>query len=524
MLIVALKPGHDGGIAAIRDGELLYSLESEKDSNPRYSQLTPTTVLDIAEQLGELPDVVAVGGWQELGLGSHAQVGAGYYGTDAPSTRTARFFGKDVTYFSSSHERSHIFGAIGMAPAERSPLQAVLVWEGIVGNFYLVNHNQVVKTIRVMEQPGAKYGALFAILDPSFPANGGYPRLNDAGKLMALAAFSNPDDADPEIIAAVDRVLAIPNNYPVPKADFRDTPLFDAQVTSAVGTMAAAVISRRIFETFAAVAEEQLPTGIPLRISGGCGLNCDWNQQWRDLGHFSEVFVPPCPSDSGSALGTAIDAHLHITGETRIAWDVYAGLPFVRDSTPDPQRWSHRPLFHGALAQALANGRVAAWVQGRWEIGPRALGNRSLLADAQNPASKDLLNTIKRREDYRPIAPAARVEDLSMAFDRDFVDPFMLYFRRVQDPRLKAVTHVDGTARVQTVSRRTNPELHRLLGRVAGEQGLGVLCNTSLNFPGGGFINRMSDLIRYCQDHGVSDMVVGDDWYTDTTRTNRPTS
>ncbi|WP_331741123.1 3-hydroxymethylcephem carbamoyltransferase (plasmid) [Streptomyces sp. NBC_01527] len=514
MLIVAFKPGHDGCMAVIRDGKLLYSLESEKDSFARYSFLTPTTVLELAERLDEMPDVVAVGGWQETGINIRGSEGAGYIGTDSVILRESKFFGKKVQYFSSSHERSHIMGGIGMAPPKQHPLQAVLVWEGLTGKFFLVDDEyRIVRTIPVMDQPGAKYAALFAICDPTFPATGSIPRLSDAGKLMALAAHADHRDADSDITAAIDRLLKTENVYPVPKEEFRDTPLFDCGVTSTVGTTAAALLTERVFRAFADIAIRELPQGIPLSISGGCGLNCDWNAEWADLGHFSEVFVPPCANDTGSAIGTAVDAQMTLTGSPHISWNVYSGLEFVRDQVPDPARWSHRSLDHDALSAALSAGRVAAWVQGRWEIGPRALGNRSLLADAFSAASKDRLNEIKQREDYRPIAPCARVEDLATAFDRDFEDPYMLYFRRVRDTRLKAVTHVDGSARVQTVSEQSNAALHRLLGAVAAQKGTGVLCNTSLNFNGHGFINRTSDLVAYCEARGVSDMVIGNDWY-----------
>jgi hydroxymethyl cephem carbamoyltransferase len=518
VLIVAFKPDHDGGMAAIRDGRLLYSLESEKDSCHRYSPLTPATVLQIAEHLDALPDVFAVGGWLDRGIGIPESIGADYRGTQPGTVRTASFFGKDVKLFSSSHERSHIFGAIGMAPpVPRRQQQVVLVWEGLTGAFFLVDDAyRVVRRVDVMDQPGGKYATLFAILDPKFPAHGASPPFGDAGKLMALAAYADAGDADQEIRAAVDRVLALENVHPVPKKSFRDTVLFDAGVTSQIGVLAAAVITERIFALFAAVARRELPAGLPLRISGGCGLNCEWNRQWREFGHFTDVFVPPCPNDSGSAIGTAIDAQAALTGEHHIDWDVYSGLEFITDATPDPARWRGRCLDHRAVAAALASGRVFAWVQGRWEIGPRALGNRSLLADAQSPASRDRLNQIKQREEYRPIAPAARIEDVVSAFDADFEDPYMLYFRGVRDRRLAAVTHADGSARVQTVSRQMNPALHQLLSAVAEQQGVGVLCNTSLNFSGHGFINRMSDLLAYCEGRGVTDMVVGGDWYEDT--------
>ncbi|MGO4616188.1 hypothetical protein AB4Z47_19225, partial [Nocardia sp. 2TAF39] len=168
MLIIAFKPGHDGGIVAVENGRLLYSLESEKDSFARYSYLTPETVLEIAERLDRLPDVIAVGGRLRVGearFGIQNEINAGYYGAEQMITRPSRFFGKDVTFFSSSHERSHIMGAIGMAPPQRHRFQVVLVWEGVTGAFFLVDHGyRVVKKFEVMELPGAKYAALFAIL------------------------------------------------------------------------------------------------------------------------------------------------------------------------------------------------------------------------------------------------------------------------------------------------------------------------------------------------------------------------
>ncbi len=521
MLVLAFKPGHDGSVAALRDGRLVLSIEAEKDSFVRYSTISPVTLLDLAERLDGLPDVVALGGWgQRVEAGQQAMrvrgvFGAGYFGTDVVDSRGSTFFGKRVQYFSSSHERSHILGAIGLAPLEEHELQAVLLWEGITGSFYLVDAaHRVVRTIPVLSQPGARFAALFAICDPGFPATGAFPRLSDSGKLMALAAFGDAGSSHPDVVRAVDRLLSAESMFPVPKRDFADSPLCDCGVQSELAKTAAAVLTRRIFETFADVAVREIPAGIPLRISGGCGLNCDWNAAWRELGHFSSVFVPPCPNDSGSAIGTAIDAQASLTGSPHIAWDVYAGLDFVQDVEPDASRWQSRPLDVQALAAALAEGRVIAWVQGRWEIGPRALGNRSLLAEPFRAETRDRLNEIKAREDYRPIAPCARVEDLAAAFVEDFEDPFMLYFRHVRDARLGAVTHVDGSARVQTVSPRSNPPQHRLLSAFAERCGIGVLCNTSLNFNGHGFINRMSHLVEYCEQRGVDDMVVGDRWYT----------
>ncbi|MFI1648625.1 carbamoyltransferase C-terminal domain-containing protein [Streptomyces avidinii] len=515
MLIFALKPGHDGAIAVIRDRKLLYSLESEKDSFGRYTAVNANTIMSIAEHVDELPDIVALGGWREQGTMRHRAIGAGYGGLDTLIERPMRFFGKEVRYFSSSHERSHIMMALGMAPRSDHPLQTVLVWEGDTGDFYLVDQDcKIVKHVPVLTEPGGRFSFLFGLADPTFPDEGALPRLNDAGKLMALAAFGDPSDADADIVAAVDRLLKADSVYPAPKKDFRDSVLHNAGVESKVTKTAAALLTQRIFNLFADAAREHLPAGTPLRISGGCGLNCDWNAAWEEVDHFSSVFVPPCTNDSGSAIGTAIDALHSMTGDAHIDWNVYSGLDFVHDIQPDATRWHQVPLDHQALAHTIGQGNVVAWVQGRWEIGPRALGNRSLLAEPFRHETKDLLNTIKQREDYRPIAPVCRMEDLGTVFDKTFEDPYMLYFRRVQpSASLHAVTHVDGSARVQTVTAGSNDRLHTLLSAFAIEHGVGVLCNTSLNFNGHGFINRMSDLVKYCETRGVRHMVVGDQWF-----------
>ncbi|MEY9211812.1 3-hydroxymethylcephem carbamoyltransferase [Thermobifida halotolerans] len=514
MLVVGIKPGHDGSMAVIEDGELTLALESEKDSFARHWHLAPTTLLRVAERVGRIPDVVALGGWRVVGGSGHRSVGVGYHDPNRTQQRRMRFFGGETTYFSSSHVRSHIMSAIGMAPRKTHPQQAVLVWEGITGGFYLVDDGfRVVREIPVLTEPGARYAFLFAVADPAFPDHGAIPDLAVSGKLMALAAYGDADSADERITEAVERILAVDTIYPAPKASFRDAPFHNAGVESEAAKTAAALLNRRIFEVFADAAKEHLPPGLPLRVAGGCGLNCDWNTLWRRSGYFSSVFVPPCPNDSGSAIGTAIDALCAATGDPHVDWSVYSGLEFEWDADPDPRTWTRTPLDHGALADAIAAGDVVAWVRGRWEIGPRALGNRSILAEPFRAATRDRLNTIKQRESYRPIAPCCRAEDTGRVFVEDFADPYMLYFRRLRSPDVRAVTHVDGTARAQTVRREDNAPLHALLSAFAARHGVGVLCNTSLNFKGMGFINRMSDLVEFCEARGLDGMVVDGVWF-----------
>ncbi|MFF9490069.1 carbamoyltransferase C-terminal domain-containing protein [Streptomyces sp. NPDC014676] len=199
----------------------------------------------------------------------------------------------------------------------------------------------------------------------------------------------------------------------------------------------------------------------------------------------------------------------HFTGDARIPWDPYAGAEFRHDVDGPGPPFEHDPSGPDGVARALADGQVIARVQGRCEIGPRALGNRSILASASVPDVQERLNRIRDREDYRPIAPVRRVEDVDTFFRWSGPSPYMLHFRQVLDrQRLPAVTHVDGTARTQTVTAQENPAPHDLLGRFGRLTGVPVLCNTSLNFNGTGFINRTSDLVAYVLTRGLDGFVL----------------
>ena len=512
MQILALKPGHDGGAALIQDRQLVWSVEAEKDSNPRHAPISASVLLEASARMEGVPDVVCVSGWGAVGRPGQNRIGAGYLGIAAPVLGPADFFGQGTQQFTSSHERAHVMMALGMAPQSTWELATVLVWEAVVGNLYVVDRSLTIRRrVRVLDQCGTRYAFLFGLADPSRPDNG-WPHDGDPGKLMALAAYASPGDADRGIRKTVADLMTIKRLTPRSKNDFRASPLYNVGVESQATKVAAALLGERIFERFAQAAKK-MPAGSPLFISGGCGLNCDWNARWARLGHFSSVFVPPCTNDSGAAIGTAIDALAAITGSAEIEWDVYRGLEFTHDVAP-AARWRRRPVDYDRLAGALARGEIIAWVQGRWEIGPRALGNRSILAEPFRTETRDRLNTIKLREAYRPIAPVCRREDIAAAFHETFEDPHMLYTRRVRTERnLQAVTHVDGSARAQTVGPEQNPQLHRLLSAFASRTGIGVLCNTSLNFPGHGFINRMSDLQLFCERRGLDGMVVGDTWY-----------
>jgi carbamoyltransferase len=231
-----------------------------------------------------------------------------------------------------------------------------------------------------------------------------------------------------------------------------------------------------------------------LCLAGGVALNCVANSRILRDTDYQRVWVPPCASDSGAPLGSAL-WHYHQTLGRRRQFELthpfygraYSNAEIVsalESAGLSYQRRDEQELIN-EVARSLAQGRVVGWFQGRFEMGPRALGNRSILADARNAGMKDRLNArIKQREQFRPFAPAVLAERAAEFFEIDQPDPFMTMAPKVRGDKahlIPAAIHVDGTARIQTVDRRTNPRFYRLIQEFASLTGVPVLLNTSFN-------------------------------------------
>ena len=294
-----------------------------------------------------------------------------------------------------------------------------------------------------------------------------------------------------------------------------------------------AVIEEAVLRLTRSLREE---TGIRrLCLAGGVALNCVANGKVARDGRFDDLWIQPAAGDAGGALGAALLASHRLFGAPRPSGsgpeaggapggDAMRGALLGPAFPPDAVRGAldaagarYRELSDAdlldAAAAALAAGRVVAWFQGRMEFGPRALGNRSILADARSPAMQQRLNlAVKRRESFRPFAPSVPRDDAPDWFDLDRDSPYMLLTADVRPERraaVPAVTHVDGSARVQTVDRETNPRYRALLDAFRAKTGCPVVVNTSFNVRGEPMVCTPADAVRCFLGTDIDCLAIG---------------
>ncbi len=434
--------------------------------------------------------------------------------------------------FAVEHHLAHLASAFYCSPFDEA---ACLSVDGF-GDFVSVmiargrgNRLEVLDRIHFPHSLGLFYAAMTQFL--------GFPHFGDEYKVMGLAAYGEPAFVEP-----VGRIVpARPGGtFALDLAYFRHLSegvdfhwgedgvphqgaLFTPKLAELLGPPRdpreevgqrhrdlAASMQRVYEERFFALVRRALErTGSRnLALAGGCGLNSLANGRLFDQTAVAEVFIQAAAGDAGTSLGAALYAHHDILGNPRngwvmehASWGPEYGEAEIRRAIGERIAGSGgRDGRYGEIevrtaadeealcaetAAAIARGEGVGWYQGRSEWGPRALGNRSIVCDPRRPDMKDLLNRkIKRRESFRPFAPSVLEELTAEWFTIAYPDPFMLKvypIRPEKRPQVPAVTHVDGTGRLQTVSERANPRYWRLISAFARETGVPMVLNTSFN-------------------------------------------
>lgn len=276
-----------------------------------------------------------------------------------------------------------------------------------------------------------------------------------------------------------------------------------------------------------------------LCMAGGVALNCVANSKILKQGPFQNIFIQPASGDAGGAVGIATHIYYSMLGNSRTVsaktgdeemmrpgeqpralsamTNAYLGPAFTDEEIGEMLREkeaTYHQLARDALvenvAQYIADGNVIGWFQGRMEFGPRALGNRSILADPRNPHMRDIVNEkVKKRETFRPFAPSILEDRNSQYFDLRCLSPYMLLVGQVKNDSIPAVTHVDGSARIQTVARNQNPLYYDLISEFCKLTEVPVVLNTSFNMAGEPIVCSPDDAHRTFMATAIDYLILG---------------
>jgi carbamoyltransferase len=415
------------------------------------------------------------------------------------------------------HHVSHAASAWGPSPFESC---AVLVLDGRgergsgLGGHATADGFEVLWHQDLPHSLGLRYEELTAHL--------GFRRSSDEYKVMAMASYGRPRHLE-----AFRKLIRTGEDGFVTEEiawdDFAPPGLGETngpETLDPVHADLASTVQTRLEEVILEIAERlHARTGErAVALAGGVALNCVANSRLFEEGPFEDVWVQPAAGDAGTALGAACHVAAELGDRPLPMRTAALGRGWDDDEV---ESWlDHAGVGHvrcddiaAEVADVLASDGIVAWFQGRSEFGPRALGHRSLLANPTNADNLRRLNDVKGREQFRPVAPMVLSERAKDVFDAGpFPSPYMLFTHRVRTTwldRIPAVVHVDGTSRIQTVDRASEPLVHRMLSCFEERTGVPVVVNTSLNTAGRPMVDDPRDALECFGSAPVDALAIG---------------
>ena len=518
---------HDPAAAVVVDGQIVAAAEEERFTRRKHGkQAVPFSTWELPinsarwclAQAGLEPsDLDAVGysydprlmdDIDELGgLDRDWEYLRTMYAERAPRFLQSALPGLDAGIV--RHVRHHVAHAASTALASPHPDCAVLVVDGrgertsMLAGAYTDNKLDVLATQSLPHSLGLLYEELTEHL--------GFKRSSDEYKVMAMASYGVPRFADQFrklVYACGDGGF---RTEPVDWNSFGPRGQHNVDLACSVQRVLEEVLLDLVGWLRVHTDHESLC------LAGGVALNCVANSKLYARGGFDSVWVQPAAGDSGTALGAA----LALAGE---AGESIAPMPsaqlgrgFSDEEIEATLREAAVPYerprdYAAAVGDALADDQLVGWFQGRAEFGPRALGGRSLLADPRRVENLERINTVKGREQFRPVAPMVLAERACEIFsDGPIPSPYMLFVHAVADEwhaKIPAVTHVDGTARIQTVD-RDNALLHATISRFAERTGVPVIVNTSFNTSGRPMVDSPRDALECFGSAPIDVLAIG---------------
>jgi carbamoyltransferase len=540
---------HDSSACIIRDGELLFAVAEERISrlkhDARFPQLAIQACLDFTKTTPAQLDEVCFG-WQRTGklyghdlklyasgrwpinysnvLNSsryflsmwHQESGAVPFRRTFGATKARmRFVDHHFAHALSAYAYSGFEDSAVVVMDGRGAWEATTIWHGHNGRL------DPVLTINYPDSIGLFYSEFTAFL--------GFVRNSDEWKVMGLAPYGKPGlDLGKFIDASafpprVHYRQLVANGGPfstiIPHLGEPRVP--ESEISDLHKNIAFAVQDACEQAMMSVVRLALEKTGSRnLCLAGGVALNSKANGKIAASGLVEQFFVQPAASDDGVALGAALAPYVDDNGKVPIKAmrHGYWG-PFFEDAAIESNLQTYKLRYTrltdpaSTAAELLAQGKILGWFQGRMEFGPRALGNRSILADPRDPEmNAKVNNAVKFREWWRPFAPSFKKEAAGDYLESATDSPFMIVTAQVRPEKrsiIPSVTHVDGSARPQTVEKEINPLYWRLIDEFGKRTGVPVIMNTSFNLRGEAIVNTPTDAIRTFFSSGMDALVIG---------------
>jgi carbamoyltransferase len=541
---------HDSSACLVRDGELLFAVAEERISrvkhDARFPALSIQACLDFAKLRPDQVDEVCVG-WQTPAasfrhdlkvyltgqwpitylnlLNStrhfasmwHQKGGANPFARKfAPSKARYRFVDHHLAHAISAYSYSGFDDAAVVVMDGRGAWEGTSIWHGSKGRVYPV------LTIDWPDSLGLFYALFTGFL--------GFVPTVDEWKVMGLAPYGKPGidlgmfldiRATPYKVHTAQLVgnvsspfVGWPAALGKPREPESDITELHKDVAYAVQDLCEAAMLNVVRLAL------QKTHSRNLCLAGGVALNSKANGKIAAAGLVDDIFVQPAASDDGVALGAALAPFLD--GGQRLPFKpmrhAYLGPCFddqAVEAALNTYKIRHTRLSDPAAtaAEFLSQGKILGWYQGRMEFGPRALGNRSILADPRDPEMNTKVNNaVKFREWWRPFAPSFKKEVAPDYLESAYDSPFMILTAQVRQEKrsvIPSVTHVDGSARPQTVEKEINPLYYRLIDEFGKRTGVPVIMNTSFNLRGEAIVHTPTDAIRTFFSSGMDALVLG---------------
>jgi carbamoyltransferase len=541
---------HDSSACLVRDGELVFAVAEERISRAKHDARFPQNAIRACLEFArigveELEEVCF--GWQVPGAGFRHDLKC-YASGRMPATYTnalnstlhflsmwhqgggakrfrqifgatkarMRFVDHHLAHALSAYSYSGFDDAAVVVMDGRGASEATSIWHGRDGRL------EHILTIPFPDSVGYFYSEFTEYL--------GFQRNSDEWKVMGLAPYGKPGvDLRPfiEPEAAPYKVHArkLVANGASPFAEmvrmFGPRRIPESEIDERHKDVAYAVQDMCEIAMMSVVKMAiQKTKSRNVCMAGGVALNSKANGKIAASGLVENIFVQPAASDDGVALGAALAPYLDRGGRLpmRAMRHAYLGPAFDDEAIENTLRtyklkYARLNDVAARAAELLSNGKILGWFQGRMEFGPRALGSRSILADPRDPEmNAKVNNAVKFREWWRPFAPSMKKESASEYLESASDSPFMILTAQVRPEKravIPSVTHVDGSARPQTVEKEINPLYWRLIDEFEKRTGVAVIMNTSFNLRGEAIVNTPTDAIRTFFSSGMDALVIG---------------